>query len=558
MQKFGIDSGGLYLADATGSEIANFNVRVLDVFYLAEDGHTPGMIRAWILHRNQQYLVDLDLRAGSLVKQIQQKVSTCRLLKRGVSSRIEAHIMELPSEIDVPSLRPPIYFSQHGFFKLVDGNWVFVAGDEVLGLSQDQKAAIAPAVARAHLACDAMASESQAVNKFWSVLEKNRETLLPVWSFTLLSAMRSLLASIDITTYPVCSVTGMQGYGKTTTCQRFSLLYDDNQRPGQRWGELDAKSSAAAAIETISRFRDQPVLLDDIAKSISPSQVRERKERLAEMLRFASNGTSREKIDRTGEVQELFCKAGLIYTGEFPIDNPSDIGRIVPVRIEKPLQNGNPQDRILAATVFRHFIVWFLPQVDESVASLKQELEPVYGDYQRLQKNRIMMLWALQKFLDFVQEVGAITEQETEQTMNKAIQVCNEMLNEQIKQTNRLETSDTLSYYILKGLRKGIVQRISEKEWQKGKRLPAYYYVHQKKNEAIYITTEVLYRYFNEKTPLRLTSIQEMDKKLIEEGILHPRKEGKAASKKIGGRRYLELRETELLRAISESLTDFV
>ena len=56
----------------------------------------------------------------------------------------------------------------------------------------------------------------------------------------------------------------------------------------------------------------------------------------------------------------------------------------------------------------------------------------------------------------------------------------------------------------------------------------------------------MLYRYFDEKTPLRLKSVKEMDGKLIKEGVIHRGKERRAADKKIGGHRYLELRRSDL------------
>lgn len=66
---------------------------------------------------------------------------------------MEAYILALPENTSHQD-HPPLYFRQHGFCKLSDGRYVFVCGDEVLGLPPEQMFAIAPQVARAHLAYD--------------------------------------------------------------------------------------------------------------------------------------------------------------------------------------------------------------------------------------------------------------------------------------------------------------------------------------------------------------------------------------------------------------------
>lgn len=77
------------------------------------------------------------------------------------------------------------------------------------------------------------------------------------------------------------------------------------------------------------------------------------------------------------------------------MDNPSDISRTITVQINEQLQGSDPRDRVLAATVFREFILWILPRIDKAIVHLAEELELINGDNQRLQKNRTTILWAL-------------------------------------------------------------------------------------------------------------------------------------------------------------------
>lgn len=550
---YGVYSGKETLVNERGDALTNFTILESKMFYDATDDRTREVLRLKILHQGKRHQVDLDLRNPNLLQQIQQTIPTCKIFRRSDYSRIEAHILELPINDQAQQSTRPLYFRQHGFHNLNDGTYVFVAGDEVLELPDSQEWLVAAEVARAHLAYDETLTLRQAVEGFWAVLKKNKDQLLPIWGFTLLSSMRSLFSQLSLTTFPFCAVIGGQGLGKTTICQRFSLLYDDLQRPGRHWAEIDAKSTAASTVDTISRYRDQVVLLDDLAKSISTAQMRERKNLLGDVLRFASNETNRCKMDGSQQLQEYFCNVGLIFTGEFSLDNPSDISRTITVPINEQLQGGKQQDRVLAATAFRWFILWMLSRIDEAVANLSEELERVQGDHQRLQKNRIMILWALAQFLLFVQESGAVTEQRIAKMRNHAVNICDSLIDEQISQIDRLNASKNLSWYILDGTQQGIIHPVSIKKIRKNKPLPDYYYIPSKDGETLYMRTEVLYRYFTEKTPIHLTSSRDMDAQLTTEGIVHHRKEGRAAGIRIDGRRYLDMRRIDLIAAASRT-----
>ena len=129
-----------------------------------------------------------------------------------------------------------------------------------------------------------------------------------------------------------------------------------------------------------------------------------------------------------------------------------------------------------------------LPRINEAVANLATELEHIQGDNQRLQKNRMMILWALKQFLFFTQESGAVTKHEADKMFEKAVKICDDILDEQIRQITSLEPAKNLSYYILYGLQQDIIQRVSEKKVKKNKQLPEYYYVHIKDDDPLLVT----------------------------------------------------------------------
>lgn len=158
-----------------------------------------------------------------------------------------------------------------------------------------------------------------------SRLVQNDTIMLPVRGFTILSSLRSCVSQLHLTTFPSLAVVGGQNWGKTTVVQRFGLLYNDSQRPGRYWGQRDAHSTAAATIGAVSQYRDQMVLVDDLAKSAASSEMRARLDLIADVLRFASNDTDRVRLSPHRKLEERFCQGGLVFTGEFQLHNPSDV-----------------------------------------------------------------------------------------------------------------------------------------------------------------------------------------------------------------------------------------
>lgn len=546
---YGVYSQGDILVNEDSKPLTNFSVRTLEKFYAAEDEEGIEMMQLTVRCLGTDYQINLNLSSPSLLGQIQQAIPTCKVLAPKMRPHIEAYILEMQPTASEDADARPLYFCRNGFHKLKCGVNVFVAGDEVLGLPEGRKWAISPEVARAHLAWDETITEIQAVQELWTVLNRNREILLPIWAFTLVSSMRSVLLRLNITTFPACAVTGRQGAGKTTTCQRFALLYDDTHQTGRRWGEIDAGSSESAMRDIISECCDQVVLVDDVAKSISPSQVRRRKGLLANALRFACNDTSLSKKEPSGQVRTIYCTAGLLYTGELSLDNPSDIGRVIPVQIDEQMQGGSPKDRVLAATAFRYFIQWFLPKMESSVASLEKDLDAVDGDNQRIHKNRTLILWALQQFFCYAEELGAALEKKTEKMMRHTVEICDDITRTQIEQIQQMERPDCLSWYILDGINRNLLKYVKRSDLDNEKELPKFYCVYLKKNDSVAITMQVLFQYFEKHTSLHLSSPAEMGKRLKNEGVIHPGQEGKSAKKKINRDRYMEMRRADLLEA---------
>lgn len=551
MADYGVYPAGEILVGKKEEELTNFMVSKPVLFYDPEDGSTPEMMRVRVRHRGRKYTVDLDLNNPDLFSQIKQAIPTCKILKSGARDRIEAYILELePVRRPGP---PPLYFRHHGLCRLADDTPVYVAGNKVQGLPVGQEYAIDPEVARAYLAYDEGMSVRQAIKAFWKVLKRDGDIILAVWGFMLISCLRSRLSALGITTYPSLVAIGRQSNGKTTVCQRFGLLYN-KLRKGEKkptfWALKDLGSTEASTIETISKYRDQAVFLDDRAKSISKRERDKRTEIMAAALRFASNDTERSKMSPTRQVIEQICTAGVMFASELELENASDISRAIIVHVRREMQDGDPRDRTVAATAFWYFLPWLLPRLDKVIDDLKEQLRSITGRHQRLQKNRVMILWALNLFMEFVQEQGDISEKEVSTMFAYAVKILDGIVDEQVEQIERLENSANISHYILDGIQKNVIERVSKKDVRKEEPLPSYYYVRIKeRKDMIYIPTEVLYRYLTDKTPLRFNSEKAMDKQLLREKVVCSGQDGRVASARIDGKRYLGMRRADLVEA---------
>ena len=73
-------------------------------------------------------------------------------------------------------------------------------------------------------------------------------------------------------------------------------------------------------------------------------------------MRFAANGSVRGAMPG-GTAAVPQCQAGLLFTGEYALSEPSLVSRLLWIRLDHQMQRGRPEDRVLAATALRHFVL---------------------------------------------------------------------------------------------------------------------------------------------------------------------------------------------------------
>lgn len=523
-----------------GNVISNFAPEV-DHLFCQPDTGTPVMVRVKLQHLSQCHTLDLKLNSSEkLSNQIINALPSCKIIGKTNHDVVDFFILEQLKDVK-PTGRINLFFQQLGLHNLYDGRWVYVCGDTILGLNETDSFAISKNVAKAHLVWNPQVPMLHAVTEFCNTIARRPEVLMMVWANTIISSLRSMFTELGIPIQFSLYLQSTQGYGKTTTVRRFGLLYNDKDSHSYRLGDLDSCSTAAATIKLISEFRDQVVLVDDLAKSTDSTVHNKRKSLIAEILRFSANENARSKMISPHSSENRYCKAGVAFTGEIPLNSASDITRLVIVRLERKMQGGSEADRTLTATVFYHFLKWLLPRLDDARTGLLRKYEHFIStnhEQPRLESSLLLFSWAINLFYQFARDIGAITDGYKVSAMQATKNILNEIFQYQVELVKRIETpppEGNLSWYILKGFQRGSFTLVKRKKIKSNRDCVF-------ENEALCIRSDTLLQYVLSETPYADLTLKQLNKSLSKEGVLPDLQEKRSATKKINGKRYMELK----------------
>lgn len=432
-----------------------------------------------------------------------------------------------------------LFCRDFGLNQLHDGTWIFVAGDEILGNCGDCVVTIHPAISSIRLASGGTEFGKSVIVRLVREIEQNPFTILPTFSYTLLCSMRSQVTALGLTTFPALYIVGQQGFGKTMLISRYGLLYDTiDGVPPKPCGKLDANSTAKGVIKEISKYRDQVILVDDLAKGSTPSIQRDRQRLVAEVLRFATNGSTRRTATTLLDGGAYDCQSGVAFTGEIPLTTASDLTRIIEVKLTKPMYGGLATDRTAAAKVFRAWMIWLLPHIDAELLTLSRQLASITGNNEaRLDTSKILLLWSAELFYRYALETDIVDQSYYQSAIHETAQIFEKLLSAQLKKVSRIQNSapqGNLSWYILQGYHNGEFHIVPRKKLNSDEDCII-------EKDALCIRTETLLSYLRRKASLGSLSSNGMTKGLCREGVLENHSEMRNATKRIHGKRYLEL-----------------
>ena len=471
----------------------------------------------------------------SISSQIFNAIPTCRILNAGSYGSVDTHILYIATA----SKDQGLFCRDFGLNQLYDGTWIFVAGDEILGNRSNHVITVHPEISSIHLARDGPENEQSAIVMLLREIEHNPPIIWPTFSYSLLCSMRPQVAALGLTTFPALYIVGQQGFGKTMLVSRYCLLYDvmDNVPP-RLCGKLDANSTAKGVIKEISKYRGQVILVDDLARGSNPAVQRERQKLMAEVLRFATNGSIRRTAAPRASSSAYDCQSGVAFTGEVPLTAASDLTRIIEVQLTEPMRGGLPTARMAAAKAFRAWMIWLLPHIDSELQVLSRQLASLTScDDARLEISKLLLLWSTELFYRFVLETDIISQSYYQSAIRAAEQVFESLLSAQAKKVSRVQNytpQGNLCWYILQGYHNNEFHVVPRKKLNHDEDCIV-------EKDALCIRTETLLTYLRGKANFGSLSSKEMTKMLCQEGVLKKHSEMRLATTRIQGRRYLEL-----------------
>ena len=369
---------------------------------------------------------------------------------RGRSTRnlVATYLRMQLSQCDLPRGQ---YFDQTGW-QQIDGQHCYLpnlAPENRLAEPPEGGAPpylIAEGVSNYRLSVDPTLSDATAGEQLIRTFEQHPDVYLPVWGYSLFSVCRSFLQDSGLPTACILYMIATQGFGKTATAKALCQLFDDSS--GYIADVYDAGSTMSAMERALMTTRDRSVLLDDIYIGTNKAKQRERLASAAALLRFAANETKRTKTRGSKNVS-VSCAAGLVVTGEIPLEASSDVTRCIIVRIrEKLADSSHPVDlealRHTAATAMQGFLAWFGERYEEFRSRIKIEMESQLAAVksapnERVKKSLFELYWLLCRFSDYAEAVGAISAIAKEQLVHATEQALTEVWHNIAEELRRIE-----------------------------------------------------------------------------------------------------------------------
>lgn len=488
---------------------------------------------------NVSYPVIVDIRKGSLIPQITTQISVCRLFVKSASSILDAYLLDLAQQ-NRQCGNSAIYFREGGLHRLWNHKWVMVCGDELIGDCGDIRVCLPPSAMTLHLAWNPQMKMDEAIERQLLAMKKYTKSVQVAFGFTLLSALRSAIMKMGFSTFPVLFVQGMQNFGKTVLVTQQCLLFDHKGREKVA-AKLEPISTEIGLITEIGAYRDQVVVVDDMAKSSHTTVERDRLRKMAGLIRYAANDSERRiAIASKGTVVQE-CTAGVALTGEVSFTAASDLSRIILVVLNQPLRDGDVNARSIAATAYRAWLQWFLSHANEQFQLLEHACKQAASVEQaRLQTTQILLLWVLTSFYQFALERKIIKESYFRSAIQYTDYALKTILEEQKKRIEKSTQSvpkGNLSWYILHGYHDNAFHIVTRKNIKSNQDCII-------EDGALCIRMSVLKNFLTNDTPYKELSQKMIGSRLVQEGAIQSidmHKEKRSATKKIKGHRYLEI-----------------
>lgn len=509
-----------------GEELTNFSINLSHIYKSAVN---PADLVLQIVVSQDRQQQSLQVSYGKLDQlDIERLVPGCVYLAPRAKSEIVKKIRLSVAEALQLEAQVGMLYTQSGWYSRPTGQ-IFVAGGAIISSAEIAAPSgdlIFGESAQLRLAVDSTLPPEQAAEQLLRSLVTYENYAIPTFAYTLYSMLHSIWSEANLPTACVLNLIGTQGFGKTTLARNFCALYDDTA--GRIADFYDAQSTQASVTKALCEAKDRIVVVDDLCKSSSPREMQKRRDLAASILRIAANETPVSKMAGGGIVTAT-CLSGLVMTGELPLEVPSDVTRCVIIDVKKPLRNGKPEERTIAATAVAAYIQWLCAHFSEEMNHLRNAYSAfserdATKSLWRLKKSLFQLDWVFDSFLRFAKSVAAISEVAQRELEEKAADIFQGIFSYEEHLVQKLENGQPFRWpqLIMEGARTGA-------------------FPFKLKSNCICVTPSNLTNYL--RLILQNPAIQEQEiiNKLKGENLLIMDKSGKS-TKKVSGIRMLNIK----------------
>lgn len=335
---------------------------------------------------------------------------------KATDTRVQAVLKEAISQ-EIRQGRCGVLLNRTGWAKLPNGRHIYNTGMQVIGDAGGIEVKLSDTLSQLELTdrCTEM-EDKQVLQSYLRKLSREPDILILLVAHMVRSLLASMFERLGFPLRYILYLVGVQGSGKTTAANDFGLPFTDvtqnTPAPATR-----ALSSKSAVRDFAAEYRDMSALLDDVCTSSSAETRRISTNIAAYTLRFAADRIY-EAISRPGGGQrKVRCTSGLIITGEFPMQKPSDLTRCVIVEVDHQMRGKEADDRAVSSAVATRFVKHIAEHYDLISAEISSALSDFHADAveeggPRQQQHMGELSCSFQLLLEYARSIGAIDDVE--------------------------------------------------------------------------------------------------------------------------------------------------
>ncbi len=414
MDKFYRDQDNNLFYDRTLiSECTPEIVQLYSGYNALSDQYTPEAVELKFYFANS-YMTNLTVAIENLnykfIHREQPIISCPGSRQRGLFDEYLATLLREIVTKKNENAHPALFLKQSGWNKLPDNNIAFLYGRELVGQCQYQYCA-----APTQPLLQRISDEVPLLECVYALCNSD-PSVTSIVAYIALTTLRSQILESRISVQTVCLIYGPQGVGKTTLARRTAAYV-------QSVGELkpenffDASSTNAAMREAMVKYRDLPLIVDDLCLSSGRQTERKRIEMASTLIRQAANdstitlmNTHRQKVDK-------HCEAGVILTAEFTLDNASDVTRCIFLPLKKTPEIDEHIQPDLLREAMLGLAEWFQQNRKRALELLKEKMKTFTSEGfkldNRMRTNYAVQEWALNCLL-----IASMREGNDEESFN--------------------------------------------------------------------------------------------------------------------------------------------